>query len=159
LRTGADFTLELRRDSGGRIGTGSSLERRLDPGRYFLAVRALDGAKGRYVLRRLARVITRSDMSVSSGTVPPGAAVSLELHVTPAVDGPATMRVERFDPLAGWLFHTTFRPDVRAGRAAVSFRPPAVGRWRVTGSFEGTRRAAPSDGGTAHVKVEEPLED
>jgi hypothetical protein len=85
--------------------------------------------------------------------------VSLELRVTPAVDGPATMRVERFDPLVGWLFHTTFRPAVRAGRAAVSFRPPEVGRWRITGEFNGTRRAAPSEGGTAHVRVEEPLED
>jgi hypothetical protein len=69
------------------------------------------------------------------------------------------MRVERFDPLAGWLFHTTFRPAVRAGRAAVSFRPPSVGRWRVTGSFDGSRRAAPSEGGTVHLKVEEHLED
>jgi hypothetical protein len=159
LRTGADFTLELRRDSGGRVATGSDLERRLEPGRYFVAVRAVDGAKGRYVLRRLARVITRSDMSVSSATIAPGSATGLQLRVTPAVDGPATMRVERFDPLAGWLFHTTFRPAVRAGRAAVSFRPPSVGRWRVTGSFDGSRRAAPSEGGTVHLKVEEPLED
>jgi hypothetical protein len=41
----------------------------------------------------------------------------------------------------------------------VSFRPPSVGRWRVTGSFDGSRRAAPSEGGTVHLKVEEPLED
>jgi hypothetical protein len=163
LRTSADFDLELRRESGGHIASGGTdLERRLAPGRYFVAVRALDGARGRYVLRRLARVITRSDMSVEGGsrsTVPPGAAVGLELRVTPAVDGPATMRVERFDPLVGWLFHTTFRPEARAGRAAVSFRPPAVGRWRITGSFDGTRRAAPSEGGAVRVHVEEPLDD
>jgi hypothetical protein len=125
-------------------------------------VRPLDGAAGRYVLRRLARVITRSEMSVDGGsraTVPPGAAVGLALQVTPAVDGPSTMRVERFDPLVGWLFHSTLRPTVRAGRATVSFRPPAVGRWRITGSFDGSRRAAPSEGGTVRVKVEEPLED
>lgn len=163
LRTNADLSLELRRDDGDRISSGSGeLERRLPPGRYFVAVRALDGAAGRYTLRRLARVITRSQMLVeggSSATVPPGAAVTLELRVAPAVDGPATMVVERFDPLAGWLFHATFRPAARAGRATVSFRPPAVGRWRVTGSFEGTRRASPSEGGTARVNVEEPLED
>jgi hypothetical protein len=69
------------------------------------------------------------------------------------------MLVERFDPLAGWLFDATFRPTARGGRAAVSFRPPTVGRWRVTGTFEGTRRASPSEGGTARVNVEEPLED
>jgi hypothetical protein len=163
LRTNADFALELRRESGGRLAFGGNeLERRLAPGRYFLAVRALDGAAGRYVLRRLARVITSSDLSVEGGanaTVPPGAAVGLALQVTPAVDGPSTMRVERFDPLVGWLFHATLRTAVRAGRAAVSFRPPAVGRWRITGSFDGSRRAAPSEGGTVRVKVEEPLED
>ena len=100
-----------------------------------------------------------SDLSVARGTIPPGSAVGLTLAVTPAVDGPATMRVERFDPLVGWLFQTTLRPPVRGGRAGVSYQPPAVGRWRVTGSFDGTRTAAPSDGGTVHVRVEEPLED
>lgn len=163
LQTGADFGLELRRESGRRLAsTGTDLERRLAPGRYFLAVRARDGARGRYVLRRLARVITRSRLSVdggSSASVPPGAAVDLELEVTPAVDGPATLRVERFDPLAGWLFDASMRSTVRAGRAVQSFRPPRVGRWRVTGSFDGTRHAAPSDGGTVSVRVEEPLED
>lgn len=163
LRTNADFSLELRRENGNRLSSGSrELERRLAPGRYFVAVRARDGAAGRYTLRRLARVITRSQMLVdggSSATVPPGTTVGLELQVTPTVDGPTTMLVERFDPLAGWLFHSTFKPAARTGRAAVSFRPPTVGRWRVTGSFEGTRRASPSEGGTARVNVEEPLED
>jgi hypothetical protein len=163
VQTGADVGLELRRDSGRRLASaGTDLERRLAPGRYFLAVRARDGASGRYVLRRLARVITRSRLSVeggSSATVPPGAAVDLALQVTPAVDGPATLRVERFDPLAGWLFDATMRAAVRAGRGVLGFRPPRVGRWRITGSFDGTRRAAPSEGGTVRVKVEEPLED
>jgi hypothetical protein len=162
LRTNADLDVELRDEDGDRIAPASQdLERRLAPGRYFVAVRARDGASGRYVLRRLARVITRSAMLVDGGpsaTVPPGASVGLALQVTPAVDGPARMLVERFDPLAGWLFHTTFRPTVRAGSGAVSFRPPAVGRWRVSGSFEGTRRASPSEGGTIRIQVEEPLE-
>ena len=89
----------------------------------------------------------------------PGRAVGLALAVTPDVDGRATMLVERFDPLAGWLFHASHRPAVRGGRAAVSFRPPSVGRWRVTGGFDGTRRAAPSEGGIVRLNVEEPLED
>jgi hypothetical protein len=160
VQTNADLALELRRDSGGRLASGGTdLERRLPPGRYFVVVRASDGAAGRYVLRRLARVITRADLSADGAVIPPGSAVGLTLDVTPAVDGPATMRVERFDPLAGWLFETTLRPTVRGGRAGVSYRPPAVGRWRVTGSFDGTRRAAPSEGGTVHIRVEEPLED
>ncbi|HWM09750.1 MAG TPA: PPC domain-containing protein, partial [Solirubrobacteraceae bacterium] len=165
LATNASFDLELRRDTGGRLSCAcgepgsKELERRLAPGRYFIAVRARDGAGGRYALRRLARTITRADMRASAGSIPPGASVGLELGVTPAVDGPTAMRVERFDPLAGWLFHTVLRPPARGGRAAVSFRPPSVGRWRVTGSFEGTRRAAPSEGGTVRIRVEEPLED
>ena len=163
LRTNADLDLELRNEGGDRISPAANdVERRLTPGRYFVAVRARDGAAGRYVLRRLARVITSSDMLVeggSSATISPGASVGLALQVRPAVDGPARMLIERFDPLAGWLFHSTVRPAVRGGRAAVSFRPPAVGRWRVTGSFGGTRHAAPSEGGTVRIHVEEPLED
>ncbi len=161
LRTGADFELRLLDEGGDRIASGADLERRLAPGRYFLAVRALDGAGGRYALRRLARVITRSQMRVdggSSATIAPGGSVGLALEVSPAVDGPATMTVERFDPLAGWLFHSTLRPPARSGRAAVGFRPPDPGRWRVTGSFDGTRHAAPSPGGTVRIHVEEPLE-
>ena len=105
----------------------------------------------------MARVITSSDLQATPPTVAPGGAVTLALEVSPAVDGPATMVVERFDPLVGWLYHSTLRPAARGGRAAVGFRPPSVGRWRVTGSFDGTRRAAPSEGGTAHFRVEEPL--
>ena len=168
LRTSADFDLELLDETGDRIACacdqpgGKELERRLAPGRFFVAVRSRDGAGGRYTLRRLARVITGSRMRVdggSSATVAPGGAVGLALDVSPAADGPTTMLVERFDPLVGWLFHTTLRAAAQSGRAAVSFSPPAVGRWRVTGSFDGTRQAAPSEGGIVRIRVEEPLED
>jgi hypothetical protein len=160
LGTGADFELRVLDESGDRLASGSGeVERRLAPGRFFVAVRAQDGAGGRYTLRRLARIITSSDMQASPSTVAPGGSVGLALEVSPAVAGPTTMLVERFDPLAGWLFHSTLRPAASSGRAAVGFRPPTPGRWRVTGAFDGTRRAAPSAGGTVHVKVEEPLED
>jgi hypothetical protein len=160
LRTAAVFQLVLLDEDGDRLASSSiELERRLAPGRYFLAIRARDGAGGRYTLRRLARIITRSDMQASPRAVAPGGSVGLALAVSPAVDGPTTMLVERFDPLAGWLFHSTLRPFARSGRAAVAFRPPTVGRWRVTGSFDGTRRAAPSEGGTVRFRVEEPLQD
>jgi hypothetical protein len=70
-----------------------------------------------------------------------------------------TLVVERFDPLAGWLFDSRFSPSLTGGRAAVSFRPPSVGRWRVTGLYEGTRRVSPSNGGTAEFSVTEPVTD
>ena len=54
------------------------------------------------------------------------------------------MRVERYDPFAGWLFHVQYRPTVSGSDATVTFRPPSVGRWRVTGSYDGTRKTSPS---------------
>jgi hypothetical protein len=65
--------------------------------------------------------------------------------------------VERFDPLDGWLFAARFRPQVSGGTAAVTWTPPALGRYRVAGTFDGTFRASPSDGGTASFSVVEPL--
>jgi hypothetical protein len=161
LRTAAAFDLILMNDGGGRLacacGTtgGKRLERRIAPGRYFLAVRARGGASGSYVLSRLARTITGSRMLVDDPTLAPGQVARLTLRVTPDVDGRATLLVERFDPLAGWLYSSTLRPRVAAGAASVAFRPPSVGRWRVTGAFDGTRRASPSAGGTARFTVEE----
>jgi hypothetical protein len=168
LGTGRNFDLRLLTDTGRRIDcscgfAGSKLiERRIKPGRYFAAIRARDGADGRYRLRRLARTITHSRMLVDGGrraTVGPGAGVTLDLAVRPSVSGPARLVIERFDPIAGWLFHSSPRPTVSGGHARLRFTPPSVGRWRVSGEFLGTRRAAPSEGGTVRVTVEEPLED
>jgi hypothetical protein len=168
LATGKSFDLRLERDTGRRLACdcgfagAKEIELRLNPGRYFVVVRARDGAGGRYALRRLARTITHARTLVNgarSATVAPGAGVTLELAVSPAVDGRATLLVERFDPLSGWLFDSRHRVAVRAGRASIAFPHPAIGRWRVTGSFEGTRHAAPSEGGTAHFTVAEPLEE
>jgi hypothetical protein len=126
-----------------------------------VVVRARDGATGTYALRRLARTITRARMRVDGGrsaTVAPGGAVTLDLTVSPAVAGRAALTIERFDPLAGWLFDSSARPGVVAGHGRLRFAPRSVGRWRVSGEYLGTRTAAPSDGGTVHVTVEEPLE-
>ena len=66
--------------------------------------------------------------------------------------------LERFDPLAGWLFFSSPRPAVVAGHGRLRFVPPSVGHWRVSGDYLGTRMAAPSPGGTVRVTVEEPLD-
>jgi hypothetical protein len=115
----------------------------------------------RYVLSRLARTITRATMLVDGGrsaTVAPGESVSLVLRVTPTASGRASLLVERYDPLAGWLFHSRHQPRVSGTAATVAFRPPFIGRWRVTGEHEGTRASSPSNGGTARFRVLEPLE-
>jgi hypothetical protein len=163
LTTTRDFNLVLLNASGGRLACGcgepgtKEYVHRLRKGRYFLAVRALDGAGGGYVLSRLARVITRSRMLVQDrrdASFPPGSTVSLHLAVTPDVNGRATLVIERFDPLAGWLFYARRHPR---NTDAVAFRPPFPGKWRVTGSYDGTRTSSPSDGGTATFQVLEPL--
>jgi hypothetical protein len=167
LRTSDDFDLRLLSDGGRLLGCGcrsagsKELTRRLRPGRYFVAVRARDGANGDYVLSRLARTITRSTMLVDgarSATVAPGETVALTLRVLPEASGRASILVERYDPIAGWLFHSRYNPRVSGTAATVAFRPPFVGRWRASGEYEGTRVTSPSPGGTVRFRVLEPLE-
>jgi hypothetical protein len=155
-------------DTGHRIASDAGfpgskgIERRVGPGRYFVVVRARDGAVGKYTLRRLARTITHSRMHVDGGrsaNIAPGGGVLLDLVVSPSVSGHAALLIERFDPLVGWLFYSSPRPAVVAGHGRLHFTPPSVGRWRVSGEYIGTRTAAPSPGGTVRVTVSEPLED
>jgi hypothetical protein len=166
LRTSADFDLRLITEGGHRLGCdcgrpgSKELVRRVRPGRYFVAVRARDGAAGRYTLSRLARTITRARMTVNGGrhpTLAPGETATLSLRVTPQVSGRATLVVERYDPIEGWLYYATYHPAVSGTTATVAFRPPFVGRWRVSGEYDGTRTSSPSDGGTARFDVDEPL--
>jgi hypothetical protein len=161
LHTKRHFQLTLMTSTGRRLGVASRLiERRLKRGHYYVAVRALDGANGAYVLRRHARAITSAAMLVNGRRkvdVPRGSTVQLRLQVSPSVSGPATLLLERFDPNDGWLFGARFHPTVVSGRATVSYRPSGLGRWRVTGSFDGTGSASESFGGTAHFTVAEPL--
>jgi hypothetical protein len=168
LRTSHDFNVVLLSDGGRRLGCGcdgpgdKQLEERIRPGRYFIAVRARNADGGGYTLSRLARTITRSRTLADgerSATVPAGGTIALSLAVSPEVAGRATLLVERFDPIAGWLFDSRHRPRVSGGRATVAFRPASVGRWRVTGAFEGSRRASPSRGGIATFRVTEPVTD
>ena len=168
LATGKGFDLRLLTTSGRRIECScgfegsKEIELRMQPGRYYVVVRADDGASGRYALRRLARAITHARMLVDGGrstTVGPGSGVTLDLTVSPAVSGRAALTAERFDPLAGWLFDFSSRPAVVAGHGRLRWTPPSVGRWRVAGEYLGTRTAAPDRGGTVTVTVEEPLED
>ena len=162
LRSRADFRLLVLDAVGRTIGSSrGSVELRLRPGRYFAAVTAVDGAVGRYTLRRHSRVITSATTSVDGrrqAAVSPGRSVTLGISVSRAASGPAVLVVQRFDPLDGWLFAARYRVTVTAGQAAVSFQPSGVGRWRVTGLFEGTRAYSPSFGGTATWQVVEPLE-
>ncbi len=169
LRTGSanPFNLQLVGAAGRRIScacgdSGSqSIRLKLKPGRYFAAVRARSGANGRYTLSRLTRTITKTTVLVNgrrNASVLPGNQVTIRVGVTQGANGPATVDVERFDPLAGWQFYTRFSRRVSGGGAAISFTPPAEGRWRVRATFDGSRQFAPSGPAGASFTVGEPLQ-
>lgn len=164
--SGQAFDLELRSDRGRPLGCACGnvgdeiLRTRIRPGRYFAAVRARHGSHGRYTLRRISRTITRTRVrwgAFRHALARPGDVVPIRVRVAPFGHGPVSVVVERFDPLEGYQFLRRYRVRVRAGRAVIHFRPPAVGRYRVTASFEGTHTQSPSTSGIASLLVAGPL--
>jgi hypothetical protein len=128
-------------------------------GRFYAVVRAARGASGRYSLARASKTITRTRLSAEPRRSEPGRPVELNVAVPPGVSGPATIVVERFDPLNGYQFLRTLRVRVRAGRGSVRFDPPSVGRYRARARFLGTRNAARSASGLEEFSVERPLQE
>ena len=163
LQSAAELDVELRNDRGRRLATSEGqVERQVSPGRYFAVVRAPDGSAGRYTLTRASRTITRTRASINGrgrAQTGPGGAARIGVTVTPGVAGPVSIVIERFDPVAGWQFFRRTRTRVAAGRASLLFRPPSVGRWRARAAFNGTRSAARSESGYAHLLVAGPLRD
>jgi hypothetical protein len=168
LRAGGSspFNLQLVGAGGRRISCAcgsegsQAIRLKLKPGRYFAAVRSRSGADGRYTLSRLTRVITRTRVLVDGerdADLPPGRTAAIGVSVAPGASGPVTVDVERFDPLAGWQFHSRFKRRAQGGSATIPFTPPSVGRWRVRATFDGTRIAAPSGPSVASFTVAEPL--
>jgi hypothetical protein len=155
---GNAFALQLLDDKGHRLATGpdGELERRIVPGRYFIAVRAEGRDGGRYVLTRAARTITSTSVSMPNRAAP-GQSLRVSVSVKPGGSGPVQITVQRFDPLAGWQFFRQVTVSASGGAASYAFTPPAEGRWRATAAFLGTRTAAPSAAGFAGVLVAPPL--
>jgi hypothetical protein len=160
LTVSGGFRLQLLRDNGARLGSGDGeFERQVSKGRYFVAVRALKTASGRYVLQRAARAVTRASITIDgakSAQSAPGRTIRIAVHITPAVAGPVRITIERFDPLAGWQFSRRLSAVASGGTASVAFTPPSVGRWRASAEYRGTRLAAPSDTGLARLLVASP---
>jgi hypothetical protein len=161
--TGRGAQLSLLTTGGRRIATEEDgVEREVPKGRYVVAVAAAGFTAGRYTLTRTTRTITRTSIAIdgrSHAQSTPGRETRIGLATSPRVSGPVTVTIERFDPLAGWLFSRQVRTEVRDGRGGVPFTPPVTGRWRARASFTGTRTAAPSRTGNATVTVEGPLRD
>jgi hypothetical protein len=161
LRVSGGFRVQLLRDNGRRLGSSDEgeLERPLSKGRYFVAVRALKTASGRYVLQRAARAVTRASITIdgkTSAQSAPGRAVRIAVRIKPGVAGPVRVTIERFDPFAGWQFNRRLSAAARGGTATVAFTPPSVGRWRASAEYRGTREAAPSATGLARLLVAGP---
>ncbi len=161
-----DFDLRLVNDAGRRVacscgdGGEERISRRIRPGRYYAAVEAASGARGRYTLRRVSRSITRTVITVNGkprAESLPGAALRFGVAISPGATGPVTLIIQRHDPFVGWQFHRRVVVTASGGQASYSFSPPAVGRWRAKAFYEGSPTFARSASGYARALVAAPL--
>jgi hypothetical protein len=170
LSTGAQrpFNLELLSEGGKQLDCScddegnQTLTYTTRPGRYYALVQARDFSSGGFTLIRRSRTITHTSVLVDGARYiqkPPGASVSIQVHVTPGVSGPATIEIDRFDPVAGWQFYKSARVSVVDGRGAVSFTPPSTGQWLARADFLGSRGASPSESGHSRLLSAGPLSD
>ena len=162
----APFDLKLLNDQGRYLqcncgSTGEeTIRRQISPGRYFVVVDAHDFGWGPFTLYRQSRLITHVNVTFGGGgyeQVSPGAVARLAAHVTPAVDGPVSFRVQYFDPVARWQYYRTYHVRAVHGIAEMPFVAPFVGRWRTFVSYDGTKTASPATGGVAQLLVAGPL--
>jgi hypothetical protein len=135
---------------------GRALHKGLHPGRFFVAVRSSDQSTAAYTLLRASRTITTSRVRVNgagAAILAPRTAATISVLTRPAVDGPVTVTLEQFDPLAGWQYVRTLHATARGGVASVQWVAPTVGRWRATATYDGTRAVAPSVTGFVKLLV------
>jgi hypothetical protein len=132
------------------------------PGRYFALVQARDFSSGGFTLVRRSRTITRTTVLIDGSRYlqePPGTSASIQVRVTPDVSGPATVEIDRFDPVAGWQFYQNVRVNVADGSGSVAFTPPSAGQWLARADFLGSRGASPSESGYSRLLSAGPLTD
>ena len=155
----ADFNLQLRNKNGDLIecqcgGSGSqNLQHQLVPGTYYAVVSERNHSLGNFTLVRESRTITATTVSFTTSKVAAGQGVGIDVKVAPAVSGPVTVDIERFDPVFGWQFYREVSAFASGGLATVSFTPPAVGRWRANATYHGSRTASPSAVGFTYLIV------
>jgi hypothetical protein len=165
LRAGAraQFDLVLLLETGRVLdcecgGSGGAYIRRgLTAGHYFVVVRAREGSGGSYRLSLLMREITQTQALVAGSrlvTLPPGQTANVEVRVTPSSAGRVHIRIDRFLLLDGWVFSRVVSLQTGAnGVGRFSWRPPALGRWRLRAFFRGTRTASPSSSAYLIINV------
>jgi hypothetical protein len=146
----AKLNLQLRNIDGRLIececgSSGSqTLTHQLQPGRYYAAVSTRGHGSAGFTLVRESRTITSTHVSFSPSNATAGQPVPIDVHVSPAVSGPVTVDIERFDPVFGWQFYRQESGTASGGTAALPFVAPAIGRWRVSARYQGSRTASPS---------------
>lgn len=163
------LNLQLLNDEGRSLqcncgSTGQqTIRRQTSPGRYFVVVEAHSFGIAQFKLTLKLRLITHVDVTFDATKyeeIAPGRVIRVDAHVSPAVDGPVTIEIERFDPVARWQFYRTYHLNAVNGLAEVGFLPPHIGRWRAWADYEGTSTSAPATGrlqGPAQALVAEPL--
>jgi hypothetical protein len=155
----SNFNLQLRNINGSVIecqcgSSGSqTLTHQLQPGRYYAVVSARGATAGSFTLTRQSRTITSTHVSFSPSKASAGRAIAIQVTVSPAVSGPVTVDVERFDPVFGWQFYRRQTGFASGGSASLPFTAPAIGRWRVNGRYGGSRTASPSGAGFSYLLV------
>jgi hypothetical protein len=170
LSTGAQrpFNLELLSQGGKQLDCSCDAEGNQTltfttrPGRYYALVQARDFSSGGFTLIRRSRTITHTTVLIDGARYiqrPPGATASIQVHVSPGVSGPATIEIDRFDPVAGWQFFKNERVNIADGRGSVSFTPPSTGQWLAHADFLGSRGASPSESGYSRLLSAGPLND
>jgi hypothetical protein len=166
LSTGSPFDLELLTKNGKVIACAcdssgdESISRVMSPGHYFAVVRARDFSSGKFTLFRRSRTITSSALTVNGSRaahVSQGSSVSVHVTVTPAVDGRATIEIQRYDPVAHWQFYRSVTVSVSHGSATLAFTPPYAGPWLFRAAFAGSRTASPSTSKYASLVSVAPL--
>jgi hypothetical protein len=170
LSTGSQrpFNLELLSQGGKQLDCScndegdQTLTYTTRPGRYYALVQARDFSSGGFTLVRRSRTITHTSVRFDGARYiqePPGTTTTIGVRVTPGVSGPATVEIDRFDPVAGWQFYRDERVNVSNGSGSVSFTPPSTGQWLAQASFLGSRGASPSESGHSRLLSAGPLSD
>jgi hypothetical protein len=163
---GKPFNLELR-SAGGRVlqcacgERGSqSLTAITRPGRYYVSVRARDFSSGGFTLTRRSRVITHAALRIDGSRYlvrPPGDPVTVSVFVSAGANGPASVVIDRLDPVSGWQYNRTVRVRVADGVGSFTFTPPSVGQWAARASFLGSHDFSPSESRASRVLSAGPL--
>ncbi len=111
--------------------------------------------RGAYKWQRVSRLLTRTTVGIARRSTL-GRSTKSGVRVRPAVKGPVTVTIERFDPLAGWLFARQEHAVATKGRASIGFVAATVGRWRVSATFDGTIGSGSSASGFDEMLVVSP---